>query len=321
MPHERYMHTSLGEVVSWRADLRALGVERRAPPSNQTAELPPPDKPPPSSVPRTPPHSRKPGEPEVLRRVVTPITPPPPPPGSALHTMLEHQKTAPLPLPESAEPTKSAEQTLVKLERPAAPEEPPSKRKYQRWSDETKAQAVELARKGEMMQKEIAQALGTTQGSISKWIADAEIAEARAKEREREIEMPSKATKKGKSGERNRWNPYPQEYKDKWVKRALNHGKGGVMLAARESKHPVNTISAWIREYKERQEAPSRPTMVSSGPVSSPKSKVTHSKPNGQLTGFLQGLDEYIEKIVDARVEQKLVEILRTKSLLELMKQ
>lgn len=131
--------------------------------------------------------------------------------------------------------------------------------------------------------------------------------------------MPSKAKNHGKLSQ------YSQEERDEWARKAMAYGRGGGPLMAKKAKVPLGTMHGWLNSYRNRiaqGEATPTSTMLSSGPVS----KVVASKPNGAasapapLSGFLTGLDDYIAQLVDARVEAKLVEILKTKSLMELMK-
>lgn len=107
------------------------------------------------------------------------------------------------------------------------------------------------------------------------------------------------------------------EQKDEWARRAIAMGRGGPALMAKRAKVSHSTLLSWMKHLQEREGSGAAKTIVS-GPVSK-----VQSKPNGAaptLPPFLQGLDEYINQIVDARVEAKLVEILKTKSLMELMK-
>lgn len=106
------------------------------------------------------------------------------------------------------------------------------------------------------------------------------------------------------------------EQKDAWARKAIAMGRGGPTYVGKQAKVSKSSVYAWMEHLREREGE--QKTIVSS-----PTSRV-QSKPNGSATPtlppFLQGLDEYINQIVDARVEAKLVEILKTKSLMELMK-
>lgn len=132
--------------------------------------------------------------------------------------------------------------------------------------------------------------------------------------REARTEMAKSTRAGGASG-------FTEQERDEWARKAMAIGRGGAKLMAKKAKVPLGTMHGWMSAYRRRNPsgAPSQ-TMVSSGPVSA-----VQSKPNGkhaapQLGGFLTGLDDYINQIVDSRVEAKLKEILSTKSLLELMK-
>lgn len=109
------------------------------------------------------------------------------------------------------------------------------------------------------------------------------------------------------------------DQKDAYAKKAIALGKGGQKKMAEKAGVSGPTMSQWCADYRSRNP---EGTMVSAGP----KSAVA-SKPNGaaapipQLPPFLQGLEEVIHQIVDARVEEAVKRVLRTTSLMELMKQ
>lgn len=315
--------------MNWRAELRAAGVERR--PSNDSSadrgyvEQPgegAADKPPPS-VPRLPPHSQRPQSdpPLVLRRPVTSITPAPEPP--------RDRDIFPPPLPPpSAAPTEAApkseppQQTLVKLVRPEQPAPEPARqacgkraRRFHAFPEDFKAKVVaryrevqaEPRRRGDGVRSErVAAEFDISKSLVHRWLREEEV-----------VKMPNKAN-------HGRLSQYSQEERDEWARKVMAYGRGGGPLLAKQAKVPLATIHGWVNSYRARhpEGRASQSTLASSGLVSK-----VQSKPNGAasapapLGGFLTGLDEYIAQLVDARVEQKLVEILKTKSLMELMRQ
>lgn len=341
MPNERYIHVSLGDVVSWRAEMRELGVERRPPPSspapsnqNQAdrgyVEQPgegTPDKPPPSSIPRTPPHSQKPQQLEVIRRPVTPITPPPPviyvPPPiereetRQLRALLDSAapKQATLPLPE-AKPTQQQ------------PERVRGEHGILEYTPEFKAKCVARVLAGES-QTAVAAAVGTLQVNISRWVRQAK------KKAEREASMAARKARKA-NGARSKRQFYPEDTKTEAIGRvlALGANKGDAARVAREMGiMPESNVNNWVKAHvaahgkrmpKGYKPAPGATTMVSNG---TPKSAVA-SKPNGasaiQLPPFLQGMEEFVEQIVEKRLEERLkpmiLEVMRNTSMLEWMK-
>lgn len=195
----------------------------------------------------------------------------------------------------------------MKLVRP----EPEAQRAYRRYSEEEIAEAVRRHLDLGEPQPAIAASMGTSQGNISRWCLA---------EKTKRAKGGSEMGAQNKSG-RNAPSAYSQAQKDRFVEKALKSGFGGKARVAEEAGVSSSTISYWISDYRTRH-GESAPTSQKTQ-VSSPTSRV-QSKPNGaappQLGGFLTGLDEYINQLVDARVEQKLREILATKSLMELMK-
>ena len=134
--------------------------------------------------------------------------------------------------------------------------------------------------------------------------------------------MGQKQAAKKQNAPGSRLNRYSQEYKDQLARKAIALGKGGQAQVARETGITEASISVWALDYKKRHgQAPasSRDTLVSSRRSAAPASSGNGSPP--QLPPFLQGLEEYIAQIVDARVEETVKRILRTTSLMELMKQ
>lgn len=219
----------------------------------------------------------------------------------------------PLP-PPSAAPTEP-----LKFEVQTPEPEPGSKRGYVLHSEEKKAAALARLAEGRLTQKEVAAEFGVHQTNISRWLIEAKLRRA-TEEREATNVAAAKRHRGGKH------DAYPQEYKDKIVQKAIGYGRGGQARVARETGLTEATISLWSIDYKKRNKLPPSSrggdTLMSSGPVS----KVTnsHRRPAAAvpaLPPFLQGLDEYIEQIVDARVEEAVKRILRTTSLMELMKQ
>lgn len=302
--------------MNWRAELRSLGVERRPSHNDNSAdrgfiEQPGegvPDKPPPS-VPRVPPHSQRPQSeaPLVLRRPVTSLTPAPEPPRDCdiFPPPLPPPSAAPTeaPAPKSEPP----QQTLVKLVK-KPPEPKPNggrrPRRHRAFPEEFKQRA--LARYAELggakgAMNRVGKELDFAPSVLSRWL----------REQGKEAKMPPKKGRFSMVG-------LSLEQKDEWARRAIAMGRGGAALMAKRAKVSHTTMLAWIKHLREREGTSSAATIVSA-----PASKV-QSKPNGahppQLGGFLTGLDDYIAQLVDARVEAKLVEILKTKSLMELMR-
>lgn len=304
---------TVGDAMNWRADLRAAGIERRPSSNNNPdrgfVEQPGegvPDKPPPS-VPRLPPHSQRPSESvPVLRRPATSLTPAPEPPR-------DRDLFPPLPLPSvESTPKSEAPQTLVKVERAtplaAQPKSNGGNRPRRYWVTPEDVKEKALARFAELggletqgAQSRVAKEFDLSGSQISRWLHP----------KKETREMPKNKHKGGAA------DAYPEEVKDKWVKKAIAYGRGGQARVARESGITEATISLWCIAYKKRQ-GPSSTTMVSSSKA--PASRVA-SNGHTELPPFLQGLDTYINQLVDARVKEAVKEVLRTTSLMELMKQ
>lgn len=132
--------------------------------------------------------------------------------------------------------------------------------------------------------------------------------------------MGQKQAAKKQTAPGSRQNRFAQEYKDQLARKAIAIGKGGQAQVARETGITEASISVWTLDYKKRHgAASSRDTLVSSRRSAPTSSNGSPTAP--QLPPFLQGLEEYIAQIVDARVEETVKRILRTTSLMELMKQ
>lgn len=314
--------------MNWRAELRAAGVERR--PSNdadrgyveQPGEGLTGDKPP-ASVPRLPPHSQRPPSGRDTR--ISPYVPPPIEREETrqIREALNHLASLPDPLPPpSAEPTKPPEQTLVRLVRPMEQQEDAPRqacgkraRRCHAFPDDFKAKVLarlselhaQPRRRGEGVRTHIvAREFDISSSIVHRWL--------RLERGKADVANTSKRLV-------GRQWPFSQEERDEWARKAIAFGRGGGPMMAKKAKVPLGTIHGWVNSYRARNPDAPAPysTLVSSGPVSKPAA----SKPNGAsapLSGFLTGLDDYIAQLVDARVEAKLIEILKTKSLMDLMK-
>lgn len=121
---------------------------------------------------------------------------------------------------------------------------------------------------------------------------------------------------------KKRIGPYPREFKDKAIARALElqaaaeakgatgRNTGAIAETAREFKTSEANISAWVMKHKDRLGASSAKTLVS--PQSAPMSGAVSVR--GPLppvpTVTLQGLEEYINAIVDRRIKERLAAML-----------